>query len=693
MPAIVLVGAQWGDEGKGKATDLMGGDVDYVVKFNGGNNAGPHGRHRGRGRHAREVRAAPAALRHPHAVGDPGHRQRRRRRPRGALRGDRRPRGARRRHLEARSCRANAHVIAPYNRTLDKVTERFLGARRIGTTGRGIGPTYADKMNRVGIRVQDLFDEGILRQKVEAALSLKNQVLVKIYNTPRRRRSTASSSELLAYAERLRPMVADTSLVLEQALDAGSNVLLEAGQATLLDVDHGTYPFVTSSSATAGGACTGSGIPPTRVSRVIAILKAYTTRVGRGAVPHRAVRRRRRDAAQDRRRVRHDHRAPAPLRLDATPSSAATPTGSTASPTSSSPSSTCSPASRRCPVCVAYEVDGVRHDEMPVNQSDFHHAKPVYELLDGWWEDISGCRDVRGPAGGGAGLRAARRGARRRPGLGDRRRPRPARDHPAPRPARLSARTGRVPGVGGSVGVAVGESRYVRPTGRGGTVGQDRHHHEHVARRCRAGPRRRRGVRARRLVRDVRRRRPRRLGRARDRRGARCLGDAAGSGERRVVRRPVDHPPRRVGRPAQRPAEVRRVVDPRRAGVDQRHHPAGRPRRRGPRRQGRSRRRDPRSTPATSSSGPCSSTGLADELRLVVFPVVLGGGARLFGDTVDPKRLRLLEARPLGSGLVFLSYAVAAPARRRTPTAERPRGRRSARNLHMSPARPARRRP
>ena len=179
---------------------------------------------------------------------------------------------------------ANAHLITPYNRTLDKVTERFLGTRRLGTTGRGIGPTYADKMSRVGIRVQDLFDEKILRQKVEGALEQKNQLLVKVYN---RRAMTADdvAGELLGFADRLRPMVTDTGALLSRALDEGRTVLLEGGQATLLDVDHGTYPFVTSSNATAGGACTGSGIPPTRVERVIAVIKAYTTRVGEGPFP------------------------------------------------------------------------------------------------------------------------------------------------------------------------------------------------------------------------------------------------------------------------------------------------------------------------------------------------------------------------------------------------------------------------
>jgi adenylosuccinate synthase len=384
MPAIVLIGAQWGDEGKGKATDLMGSDVHYVVKFNGGNNAG----------HTIVIDGEKYAL---HLL------------PSGILTPTCTPvigngvvidlevlfreidglegRGVSTSKLVVS---ANAHIIAPYNRTLDKVTERFLGSRKIGTTGRGIGPTYADKMSRNGIRVQDLFDEHILEQKVEAALELKNQILTKIYN---RRAITVEEvmAELLPYAERLAPMVTDTSLLLEQALDAGQNVLLEAGQATLLDVDHGTYPYVTSSSATAGGACTGSGIPPTRVSRVIAILKAYTTRVGEG---------------------------PFPTELFDDNGEFLRKTGAEYGTTTGRP--------RRCgwldtvigryatringvtdfvitkldvltgldtvPICVAYDIDGVRHDEMPANQSDFHHAVPIYEEMPGWWEDITACR-------------------------------------------------------------------------------------------------------------------------------------------------------------------------------------------------------------------------------------------------------------------------------------------------------------
>jgi adenylosuccinate synthase len=384
MPAIVLVGAQWGDEGKGKATDVLGSRVDYVVKFNGGNNAG-HTVVIGEEKYA--LHLLPSGILTPGCTPVIGN-------------GVVVDLSVLFQEIEALQARgvdtsrlvvsADAHIIAPYNRTLDKVTERFLGSRRIGTTGRGIGPTYADKMNRIGIRVQDLFDEGILRKKVEGALELKNQVLTKVYN----RRAVPVEEvveELLNHAEALRPMVADTALLLSQALDDDKTVLLEAGQATLLDVDHGTYPFVTSSSATAGGACTGSGIPPTRIDRVVGILKAYTTRVGEG---------------------------PFPTELNDESGEFLRKVGGEYGTTTGRP--------RRCgwldvvvgryaqringvtdfvitkldvlsgletiPVCVAYEVDGVRHDEMPMTQSDFHHAKPVYEELPGWSEDISAAR-------------------------------------------------------------------------------------------------------------------------------------------------------------------------------------------------------------------------------------------------------------------------------------------------------------
>jgi adenylosuccinate synthase len=386
MGATVIVGAQWGDEGKGKATDLLGSRVDYVVKFNGGNNAG----------HTVVVDGEKYALHLlPSGILTPGCI------PvigngvvvdLGVLFSELDALGARGIDVSRLVVSANAHVIADYNRTLDKVTERFLGSRRLGTTGRGIGPTYADKMNRVGIRVQDLFDEKILAQKVENVLDLKGQILAKIYN--RRAPSVDQTlDELLSYADRLAPMVQDTGLLLNRALDRGEAVLLEAGQATLLDVDHGTYPFVTSSSATAGGACTGSGIPPTRIERVIAIAKAYTTRVGEGPFPTELHD----DAGEHLRKTGAEYGTTTgrPRRcgwFDAVIARyAARVNGVTDFVLTKLDVLT---GLEKVPVCVAYDVDGVRHDEMPVNQSDFHHAVPVYEELPGWWEDLSGARTL-----------------------------------------------------------------------------------------------------------------------------------------------------------------------------------------------------------------------------------------------------------------------------------------------------------
>jgi adenylosuccinate synthase len=384
MPALVLIGAQWGDEGKGKATDQLGASVDFVVKFNGGNNAG----------HTVVIGDETYALHLlPSGILSPGCT------PviangvvidLGVLFQEIDGLESRGISCERLVVSADAHVIASYNRVLDKVTERFLGSRKIGTTGRGIGPTYADKMNRVGIRVQDLFDEKILRAKVEGALELKNQVLVKVYN---RKAVTVDSvvEDLLSYVDRLRPMVCDSSLLLNQALDAGKTVLLEGGQATLLDVDHGTYPFVTSSSATAGGACTGSGIPPMRIDKVIAVIKAYTTRVGEGPFPTELND----DAGEKLRADGHEYGTTTgrPRRCgwyDAVIARyAARVNGVTDFVLTKLDVLT---GWDKIPVCVAYEVDGVRYDEMPMTQTAFHHATPVYEYFDGWTEDITKAR-------------------------------------------------------------------------------------------------------------------------------------------------------------------------------------------------------------------------------------------------------------------------------------------------------------
>jgi adenylosuccinate synthase len=384
MPALVLIGAQWGDEGKGKATDQLGGSVDYVVKFNGGNNAG-HTVVIGEETYA--LHLLPSGILSPGCTPVIGN----------GVVVDLAVLFQEIDDLEARgvSCdrlviSANAHVIASYNRTLDRVAERFLGNRKIGTTGRGIGPTYADKMNRIGIRVQDLFDENILRQKVAGALELKNQLLVKAYN---RKAVTVDAvvEELLSYADRLRPMVVDSALLLNQALDRGETVLLEGGQATLLDVDHGTYPFVTSSSATAGGACTGSGIAPNRVDKVIAVIKAYTTRVGEGPFPTELL-----DADGEKLRkvgAEYGTTTGRPRRCgwyDAVIARyAARINGVTDFVLTKLDVLT---GWESIPVCVAYEVDGKRLDEMPMTQTEFHHAVPVYEFFDGWREDISQAR-------------------------------------------------------------------------------------------------------------------------------------------------------------------------------------------------------------------------------------------------------------------------------------------------------------
>jgi adenylosuccinate synthase len=389
VPAIAIIGAQWGDEGKGKATDLLGSSVDYVVKFNGGNNAGhtvvipqPDGSEEKYALHL-----LPSGILTPGCTPIIGN----------GVVVDLAVLFEEIEGLEARGIdtsdlklSANAHVIADYNRTLDKVTERFLGSRRIGTTGRGIGPTYADKMNRIGIRVQDLFDESILRGKVEGALELKNQILTKVYN---RRGYTVDAvvEELLSYAERIRPYVCDTALLIHEALAADKYVLLEAGQATLLDVDHGTYPFVTSSSATAGGACTGSGIAPAQLTQVIGIVKAYTTRVGEGPFPTELDD----DKGEFLRKQGHEYGTTTgrPRRCgwydSVVARYAARINGVTDFVLTKLDVLT---GLNEVPICVAYDVDGVRHDEMPVNQTDFHHAVPIYEYLPGWFEDLTACR-------------------------------------------------------------------------------------------------------------------------------------------------------------------------------------------------------------------------------------------------------------------------------------------------------------
>ncbi|MHA5283872.1 adenylosuccinate synthase [Corynebacterium sp. CQ3829_602738] len=385
MSAIIIVGAQWGDEGKGKATDILGGKVDYVVKPNGGNNAG-HTVVVGGEKY--ELKLLPAGVLSENATPILGN---------GVVVNlealfeeidGLEARGANASRLKVS---ANAHLVAPYHQQLDRVQERFLGKRAIGTTGRGIGPTYADKVARVGLRVQDVFDESILRQKIESALDVKNQMLVKMYN--RRAISVEETMDYFGrYAERLAPMVVDAERVLNDALSRGEHVLMEGGQATMLDVDHGTYPFVTSSNPTAGGACVGSGIGPTRITGVLGIIKAYTTRVGAGPFPTELfdkwgeflqvtggevgvnTGRVRRTGWYDSVIARYASRVNGFTDLFLTKLDVLTGIG-------------------EIPICVAYDVDGERFDEMPLTQTDFHHAEPIYETMPAWDEDITVCRE------------------------------------------------------------------------------------------------------------------------------------------------------------------------------------------------------------------------------------------------------------------------------------------------------------
>ena len=385
MPAIVLIGAQWGDEGKGKATDLLGERVQWVVRYQGGNNAGhtvvlPDGQDFA-------LHLIPSGILTPGVTNVIGN---------GVVVDS----GVLLEELAGLESRgidtgrllvsADAHLIMPYHVEIDKVTERYLGKAKIGTTGRGIGPAYQDKVARVGVRAQDLLDEKILRQKVEAALEFKNQVLVKVYN----RRALDPDQvvdTVLEQGAHFAHRIADTRLLLDEALSRGETVLLEGSQGTLLDVDHGTYPFVTSSNPTAGGACAGAGIGPTRITAVMGILKAYTTRVGSGPFPtelkdEMAARLRKTggEIGVTTGRPRRVGWFDAVIGRYAARVNGITDFFLTKLDVLS--------GLETVPVCVAYEIDGRRVEEMPMTQTDLHHAVPVYEELPGWWEDVSHCR-------------------------------------------------------------------------------------------------------------------------------------------------------------------------------------------------------------------------------------------------------------------------------------------------------------
>jgi adenylosuccinate synthase len=386
VPATVIVGAQWGDEGKGKIVDLLAQDSDVVCRYQGGPNAG-----------------------HTIVVGDETYKIRAL--PSGIVRGkpcvigngcvvDPEVLIAELDEFESRGhstsmvyLSGNAHLIMPWHLAIDQASERRLGKLAIGTTRRGIGPCYADKAMRLGIRVQDILDPKILRQKIEVALAEKNLWLVRVYESePFDLETVAAQYE--SYAQRLRPYVTDTSLYVDRALREGKVVLFEGAQATLLDLDHGTYPFVTSSNPVAPNAATGVGVGANRIDRVLGVAKAYTTRVGEGPFPSEIE-----GPDQDRmRELGHEY---------------GTVTG----------------RSRRCgwldlvalryavrvngidqlaltkldvlshfsqvPVCVRYRLrSDVETNDFPAHQSDFHAARPVYETLPGWEEPLDGCASV-----------------------------------------------------------------------------------------------------------------------------------------------------------------------------------------------------------------------------------------------------------------------------------------------------------
>ncbi|MBW3555573.1 MAG: adenylosuccinate synthase [Actinobacteria bacterium] len=382
MPGTVVVGTQWGDEGKGKLTDLLAKEMQMVVRYQGGHNAG----------HTIVVdgetfalQLIPSGALYPHitpvigngVVVHPG-----------VLLAEMDKLEDKGIDCSRLKVSGNAHLIMPYHEEIDALTERRLGKNKLGTTKSGIGPTYADKANRIGLRVQDLLDPKIFREKLEVVLKEKNQVLAKIFN-----RLPVGVEELAArcleeYLPRLRPMIADTVGLVHEALEAGQNVLFEGAQATFLDLDHGTYPFVTSSNPVAGGACVGAGVGPRHIDRVIGIAKGYVTRVGSGPFPtemfgeaadnlvDRAgeygtnTGRRRRvgwfDAVMTRHAVRLNSLSELALtkidKLDGFDS---------------------------VKVCVAYDINGVRHYDLPYHQSDLHDAVPVYEELAGWRSDLS----------------------------------------------------------------------------------------------------------------------------------------------------------------------------------------------------------------------------------------------------------------------------------------------------------------
>ena len=386
MPATVVVGTQWGDEGKGKLTDLVAKEMQVVVRYQGGHNAGHTLVVNGE---SFALQLIPSGVLYDHIVPVIGN---------GVVVDpvvmldeiD----GLEARGVDCSRLRVsgNAHLILPYHQELDRLIERHLGKNKLGTTKRGIGPAYADKASRVGLRVQDLLDPGIFREKLAAVLAEKNLVLAKVYNRLGFDPDELADRYLEEVAPRVAPYVADTVSLVHESLERGEHVLLEGAQATFLDLDHGTYPFVTSSNPIAGGACVGAGVGPRDIDRVIGIAKAYVTRVGSGPMPTELfdevgdllverghefgvnTKRRRRPGWFDAVMLRHAVRLNSLSELAITKLDILDDLDTVK-------------------VCVAYEVDGERVEEWPMTQTGIHHAKPIYETMPGWSEDISGCRE------------------------------------------------------------------------------------------------------------------------------------------------------------------------------------------------------------------------------------------------------------------------------------------------------------
>ncbi|HEY7469421.1 MAG TPA: adenylosuccinate synthase [Acidimicrobiia bacterium] len=387
MPATVVLGAQWGDEGKGRVVDFFAESADFVVRYQGGNNAG-HTIVVGEERLALSL--IPSGIHYPNCtpviasgtVIDPK-----------VLISEMEMVAGRGLDPSRVRISSNAHLIMPYHRKLDAAIERYLGKNQIGTTKRGIGPAYTDKYARFGIRVQDLFDPKIFREKVVAALVEKNKILPRVYNT-----LPMDPDEIIDeytdYADALRPHVTDTSLLIWEGLQAGQRVLFEGAQGTLLDIDHGTYPFVTSSNPTAGGAAVGSGIGPRAIDEVVGVAKAYISRVGTGPFPTElndevgdrmielggeygtVTGRRRRCGWLDLVALRYANRVNTFTRLFLTKLDILS-------------------AFDTIKVASAYRAGGERHLEFPSQQSVLYHCEPEYEELAGWGEDITDVRTYR----------------------------------------------------------------------------------------------------------------------------------------------------------------------------------------------------------------------------------------------------------------------------------------------------------